>query len=173
MIIELFSVKNSPHEFEFSLAPEDIELENEDVRLTGDVGTKGRLTKGIARTDVEGVISAPVEIACTRCLEPIARDLEISFRASFIAPEDFSEEKETELKDADLDVSVYEADRIDMAEIVREQIILDLPEQIFCREDCRGLCPKCGANRNLIDCKCEENEIDPRWAALKDLKRDT
>jgi uncharacterized protein len=45
-----------------------------------------------------------------------------------------------------------------------------LPEQAFCREDCRGLCEKCGANQNLIDCKCEEKEIDPRWQGLRELK---
>jgi uncharacterized protein len=68
-----------------------------------------------------------------------------------------------------LDVAVYEGDKIDLGELVREQIILNQPEQVFCREDCKGLCEKCGANRNLIDCKCEEKEIDPRWAALKNL----
>jgi uncharacterized protein len=46
---------------------------------------------------------------------------------------------------------------------------LNLPEQVFCREDCRGLCAKCGANRNATDCGCEEKEIDPRWAGLKNL----
>ncbi|MGH7783338.1 MAG: DUF177 domain-containing protein, partial [Candidatus Binatia bacterium] len=54
-------------------------------------------------------------------------------------------------------------------EVVREQILLDLPDQVFCTENCRGLCPKCGANRNLIDCKCEEDNVDPRWAALNNL----
>jgi uncharacterized protein len=53
---------------------------------------------------------------------------------------------------------------------VREQILLNLPEQVFCKEDCKGLCQKCGANRNLIDCKCDSDETDPRWAALKNLK---
>jgi uncharacterized protein len=57
-----------------------------------------------------------------------------------------------------------------LTELVREQILLAVPEQVFCREDCKGLCLKCSANRNLIDCNCEEKEIDPRWAALKNLK---
>ena len=170
MIIELFNVKNSPHEFEFSLAPTEIELEQPNARLIDNVKTVGELTKGIAQIDVEGVISAKAEIECTRCLEPFEKDLEIPFKASFVAPEHFSEEKEAELNEADLDVSIYEDDKIDLSELVREQIILNLPEQFFCSEDCKGLCDKCGANRNLIDCKCIEKEIDPRWAALKNLK---
>ena len=58
---------------------------------------------------------------------------------------------------------------IDLAEIAREQILLELPQQFFCKDDCRGLCEKCGRNLNLKDCDCEDDEIDPRWAALKNL----
>ena len=58
----------------------------------------------------------------------------------------------------------------DSVEVVREQILLAMPEQVFCWEDCKGLCPKCGTNLNLIDCKCADDEVDPRWAALKSLK---
>ena len=170
MIIELFSVKESPHKFEFSLAPAEIELGQENVRLIDNVKTAGELTKGIAQIDVEGVISAKAALECTRCLESFEKDLEIPFKATFITSEHFTSEKEAELSEADLDVSIYEDDKIDLNELVREQIILNLPEQVFCREDCKGLCAKCGENRNLIDCKCEEKEIDPRWAALKNLK---
>ncbi len=171
MIIELFNVKNSPHKFEFSLTPAEIELEQGNVKLIDNVKTVGELVKGIAQIDVEGTITARAEIECTRCIEPFEKDLEFPFKASFIAPEHFTEAKEAELNDADLDVSVYEDDKIDLTELVREQIILNLPEQIFCREDCKGLCAKCGENRNLIDCKCEEKEIDPRWLALKNLRQ--
>lgn len=170
MIIELFSVKDSPHKFEFLFAPEEIELEQENVKLIENVKIIGELTKGIVRIETHGTIRAKAEIECTRCIQPIEKELEIPFKASFIAPEHFTEAKEAELHESDLDVSVYEDDKIDLTELVREQIILNLPEQIFCREDCKGLCAKCGENRNLIDCKCEEKEIDPRWAALKNLK---
>ncbi len=170
MIVELFSIKESPHEFEFSLAPEDIELGQENVRLIENVRTAGELKSGIVQTDVEGEILAKLEVECTRCLKPVEKDLEIPFNVSFITPENLTEEKETELNAEDLDVSIYEGDRIDLGELTREQIILNLPEQVFCSENCQGLCAKCGANRNLIDCNCIEKEIDPRWAALNDLR---
>jgi len=57
-----------------------------------------------------------------------------------------------------------------MADVIREQILLATPEQVYCRDNCEGLCPKCGENRNLINCNCSDDDIDPRWAALKDLK---
>lgn len=173
MIIELFGLDNAPRKFEFSLAPEEIELGQENVKLLGEIKTAGELTKRIAQVDVEGEIEAQAGIECTRCLSPVETNLKIPFAVNYIAPEDLSEEKETELSADDMDVSVYEGNSINLSELVREQIILNLPEKIFCREDCKGLCAECGANRNLIDCNCEEKEIDPRWAALKELKRDT
>lgn len=170
MIIDLFSLESSPHGFEFSLAPSEIDLETENARLKGEIKVRGKLTKRIAQTDVEGEISAKVETECTRCLEPVEEQLQIPFLVSFVSPENYTEERESELKDEDLNVSILEGDKVDLTELVREQILLHLPEPIFCREDCHGFCQKCGANRNLIDCNCEEKEIDPRWAGLKNLK---
>ena len=68
-----------------------------------------------------------------------------------------------------VELDEMEGSEIDLAEIAREQILLDLPQQFFCKDDCKGLCEKCGTNLNLKDCDCEDDEIDPRWAALKNL----
>jgi uncharacterized protein len=170
MIIDLITLRDSPHEFEVSLAPEEIDLGSDEAKLKTSVRVQGKLTKHIAQTDVAGMIRAPLEIECTRCLQKIDKELEFAFEAAFVTPENFTASKEAELNAKDLDVSVIEGNEIDLSELVREQILLNLPEQVFCREDCKGLCDKCGANRNLIDCNCKEEEIDPRWAALNELK---
>src|SRR5919112_562701 len=75
-----------------------------------------------------------------------------------------------ELQAEDLILSAYEGDAVDLDEIVREQTLLALPSRHLCREDCKGLCQKCGANLNENQCSCEQGETDPRWAALADLK---
>ncbi len=170
MIVELPTAENSILPFDFEIRADEIDLENEPLELKDSVKVEGEIKKGIVQTDVRGRISAEIALECTRCLEPIEQNLEISFAAAFVTPEHYTQAKEAELNTDDLDVSVFEGDRIDLTELVREQILLNLPEQVFCREDCKGLCEKCGANRNLIDCKCIEIEIDPRWAALKNLK---
>lgn len=170
MIIDLITLENSPFRFEFELAPEEIDLSGEDAKLKNNVRVEGVLTKHIAETNVEGQIFAKVETECTRCLQKVGQDLEFSFETAFVTPENYTEAKEAELNVKDLDVSIFDGKQIDVREIVREQIILNLPEQIFCSETCKGLCAKCGADRNLIDCNCKEKEIDPRWAALKNLK---
>jgi uncharacterized protein len=170
MIVDLTKLGNSAVPFDFSLAPDEIDLENEPVKLKSDVKVAGEMRKGIVQTDVKGKISAPVLLECTRCLQEIERNLEFPFEAAFVGAEYYTAAKEAELKDTDLDVSMLEDETIDLTELAREQILLNLPEQVFCREDCKGLCEKCGANRNLINCNCEEKELDPRWAALKNLK---
>lgn len=170
MIIDLIILGSSPYEFDFRLAPDEIDLEGEDAKLKRAARVKGKAVKHIAQTDVEGVISAELELECTRCLQTIDRNFEIPFKAAFVPPENYTQAKEAELNAEDLDVSIIEGNEIDLTELVREQILLNLPVQVFCKEDCKGLCEKCGANRNLINCKCSEKEIDPRWAALKNLK---
>lgn len=169
MIIDLITLEKSPYELEFAVAPENIELDDE-ARLNNSAQVKGSLTKHIAQTDVEGTIAAEIELECSRCLQKIDKNFEIPFKAAFVAPEFATTAKEAELNAEDLDVSVLEGNKINLTELVREQILLNLPEQVFCSENCQGLCPKCGANRNLIDCNCLEQEIDPRWSALKNLK---
>ncbi|MGI8555055.1 MAG: YceD family protein [Pyrinomonadaceae bacterium] len=170
MIIDLAGLGNSPHSFEFSLAPEEIILDDETAKLKNAVRVAGTLTKHIAQVDVEGRIRAQTEIECARCLRTFEHKLDFPFAETFVTEENYTAAKEVELHGEDLDVSVFEGDKIDLDEIVREQILLNLPEQIFCAEDCKGFCEKCGANRNLINCNCIEKEVDPRWSALKNLK---
>jgi uncharacterized protein len=170
MIVDLIQLEVSPFDFNFAVAPDELDLEGEDARLKSPARVVGKLTKHIVHTDAAGTITAEIELECARCLQKIEKEFEIPFRAAFVAPEHDTRAKEAEIGAADLDVSVLEGNQIDLTELVREQILLNLPEQVFCREDCQGLCEKCGANRNLINCNCLDEEIDPRWAALKNLK---
>ena len=171
MIVDLVTLEKSPQAFSAVFAPDEIDLEGAAVKLESPVTINGSIEKHILRADVEGEISAAaVKTDCARCLSPIEKDLKIPFRVSYVEPENYSQGSEVELSEDDLDVSILENERIDIKELVREQILLDQSESVQCRADCQGLCAECGANRNLIDCNCKEKEIDPRWAALKNLK---
>lgn len=171
MIVELGHVEGSSLDFEFQLRPDEIDLEGENIRLTSAVTARGQLTKHIAQADVKGTITGMSEIDCTRCLQPIERELNIPFEVSFVSEEEYANAEEHEVPPSDLATGVFDGERVDLKELVREQIVLEIPEQVFCTEDCKGLCPNCGADRNFVDCKCEDQEIDPRWAALKNINR--
>lgn len=169
MIVEVESLKNTQTALNFSIAPDEIDLEGEAIKLKADVKFDGKVKKGIVQSDIEGNILTVIEVECSRCLQAIEVNLDFPFEAVFISPENYTQEKEAELRADDLEVSILKNDRIDLTELAREQILLNVTTQIFCREDCKGLCQKCGASRNLIDCNCETKEVDPRWSALKNL----
>jgi len=77
----------------------------------------------------------------------------------------------SEVAEEDLDTSVYRDDQIDLNEVLREQFYLALPMKPLCREDCAGLCPQCGTNRNTGTCSCATEDVDPRLAPLRGLKQ--
>jgi uncharacterized protein len=79
------------------------------------------------------------------------------------------DELEVALEDGELDVGFLTDEVLDLSEVAVEQVLLALPMRMVCDEKCAGLCPRCGANRNLEGaCRCEP-DVDPRWAALKDI----
>jgi uncharacterized protein len=79
-------------------------------------------------------------------------------------------EQERELQDEDVETSYYRDDQIDLNELMREQFYLALPMKPLCQEDCQGLCAQCGTNLNTGTCECHPEWVDPRLAALKELK---
>lgn len=152
------------------LLPKDaVDLSGERVRLTSDVPVAFVIEKRRDGVRIAGRFGADVVIDCDRCLEPVERRLKAEFDAEFLLPEAFPEAKESELSPDDLKADGLAGDSIDLSELIREQILLEMPQQALCKEDCLGLCSICGGNRNVDPCGCEDNEIDPRWEALKGL----
>ncbi len=165
MIIELTSIVERP--VSISETFREIVLELDDAKVAGDVSFIGEKLLIDGKAHIRGSVAGEVETACTRCLSVMLRPIDIEFDDIFVS-EPLSD-GEAAIEESELDESYVENGEIDLSEVVREQILLDLPEQVYCSEGCKGLCPKCGSNRNLIDCNCNFNEIDPRWAALKGL----
>jgi uncharacterized protein len=70
------------------------------------------------------------------------------------------------------DAVAITGDQIDLGPVVREYVLLDLPDAPLCRDDCAGICPNCGIDRNTGTCDCDTQPIDPRWSALEGLELD-
>jgi len=170
MLLDLVSLGASPKPLQVTLRPGDIDLETEGIDIASGIAVRGEARKNAAGVAVAGSILGKLSIDCTRCLKPVETPLDTAFDVSFINQENAPEDKELQLQQADLSADVLQDDVLDLSELAREQILLSLPEQTFCREDCRGLCPACGKDLNEGECDCSSDEIDPRWAALKGLK---
>ncbi|MBQ2989355.1 MAG: DUF177 domain-containing protein [Clostridia bacterium] len=111
------------------------------------------------------VLSADVRVSystlCARCIEPVSNVLEISFEKDIASSEDVSSEND--------DYIIIEDKKLDLLPSVEEEIMLEMPSRTLCKEDCLGLCHKCGKNLNEGDCDCDKKEVDPRLAILKTL----
>jgi uncharacterized protein len=123
---------------------------------------------------VRGRLAVAVEPECGRCLERYAASIDQELDLFYLprSPEQPEEqEDEVALSDRELVVGYYEGGRLDLGDLVREQLFLSLPLKRLCREDCRGLCPTCGKNLNTGACGCPppEEPEDPRLSPLRGL----
>jgi uncharacterized protein len=171
MIIDLANLDAEPSRISCRLTPEQVGLDADVGRLAGELALDGTVAFTVPKVFIEGQMEFEAEVDCSRCLEAVGKAYRIDVSAAFTAAEDFDNSEESEVRIDDLDIAVLSEGKIDLAELAREQVLLNLPEHMLCNEDCRGLCPACGINRNLQSCKCEEDDIDPRWLALKELKK--
>lgn len=104
---------------------------------------------------------------CARCLEsyPLAVERDFTFVIKPVG------QGAAPRVDEDLNLSFYAGDAVDLSPLVREAIMLALPTRPLCKEDCPGLCPRCGANLSAGPCGCREDWTDPRLEALRSFKR--
>jgi uncharacterized protein len=133
-------------------------------RLTG---VNLQLERDGVEVFVRGDFHAKVSQACGRCLESIAVDVSVPVDVRLV-PRPATADN-VELAADDLDVDFYTGDEVDVGALIENETTLALPMKALCREGCQGLCPVCGANRNVTRCGCPERAPDPRLAVLKDL----
>lgn len=130
------------------------------------IRVKGRLSSaGPGRFYWHGTIEGDVALACRRCLGEASGHVAEEAHLIFA-------EAGTEGAEDDPDVFLLDprASELDLRPAVREQWLLNVPGYALCRDDCKGLCPTCGAEWNLGPCDCAEAPADPRWAALHKLR---
>lgn len=119
---------------------------------------------------VRGKADVDLKLECVRCLEPFGFKIVKSFvlvikvthRGEVMGPDSDSSDDYFVVSDS--------TEQFDIAPIVRERIILSLPMKPLCDKNCKGLCPKCGINRNFQECDCTDDDFDERWEKLLKLK---
>jgi len=115
---------------------------------------------------VRGDLSARVPLTCGRCLEAYTVTVTPQVDAPFV-PAPATRGEERELGADDLETDVYQHGQLDLNALLETETDLALPMKPLCRDDCQGLCPVCGGNRNVTACACETRAPDPRWASLR------
>jgi uncharacterized protein len=114
-------------------------------------------------TEVQGQLSLPVKLVCSRCLTTFEETLWMQFHEVFTQKPELMPEDEPE------DIHLVSEDKIELTPYVEETVSLALPYIPLCTKACKGLCPECGQNRNEQPCACKQEKLDPRLAGLADF----
>jgi uncharacterized protein len=128
-----------------------------DLRL--EAVMEGVLVTGSARAGLDG--------ECARCLEPISDDIEVTFQELFV----YDDRRDHGPSEEDDGVSKLEDDLLDLEPLLRDAVVLALPFQPLCEDDCPGLCVECGARLADDPDHAHDAPIDPRWSALTQLEQ--
>lgn len=164
-----------------AVLPEELHLEPTDARVRGEFDLSADIAKDGKELHVSGVLAGTFVRQCVRCLADFEEPASIAFAADYrgegaaARPEPKRKAvggREDGEPAAEDDEEAYPlvGDRLELSEMLREQIILATPMRPLCREDCRGLCPVCGENLNERRCDCPPQRPDSPFSVLRKLK---
>ena len=158
--------------FDVSFPPGEIQYE-EGLRQATPLEVQGEaelLAHTLGEIRIRGHLKVRMRADCDRCLEPAEFPIDSNFDL-FYRPENRPGfEEEVEIDEGETEIAFYEGGGIELKDVIREFVLLSMPMQRICSENCRGICPVCGQSRNLANCGCESKPIDDRWSALKKLQ---
>jgi uncharacterized protein len=122
---------------------------------------------------IQGTLQALLRLSCHRCLESYSRLLDLSVDVFLVKEKQAagSSEEEVELEADDLEYEFFDGEVVEIDLLVAEQIFLALPFKALCSEDCKGICPRCGANLNREACRCPKDQEGSPFAALRAIKQ--
>lgn len=169
MRIELVNLEHGRSDFAHVYQPDELGPLDERVSLIEPVSVSGKVKLARAEIFVNGHIETRAQVECDRCLQRVELPVNTDFALQYITGSEYESSQAAELTEDEMSVSLFDGEVIDVDEIVKEQILLTVPTRMLCRPDCKGICPNCGIDKNTADCECATDEIDPRWAALKNL----
>src|SRR5215831_15078438 len=153
----------------------DFDLEDADLTLVSDPDLHLSLQRQSDGVHATGKVKATVNVQCDRCLTPVPVGIDEDFDLVYMPLDSAAAEAgEHEIvEERDFDLAYYEdgGQVIDVDALVREQIQLAMPVHQLCSEQCKGLCPMCGADLNKGNCQCKSETHDPRWDALAGLQQ--
>ena len=174
MVIKPAQLVDEPLKLDLQLPEGTIDY-TPDVRQVGALAVNGRAEllvehRGHKETvediRIRAKLAGQFESLCARCLTPVPTPVEASFDLIFRPANVDVAVGEHAITEDETEIGYYEKSGLPLEDVVREQVLLTLPGRALCREDCKGLCPHCGADRNAGDCGCGETAVDPRWHAL-------
>ena len=171
MLLSLRELEQRKIHFDRRFRPDSVDLADGKFRLAAELHLSGvaEMSGGTEEILVSGHIAGKLEGDCDRCLERTPLDLDRDFRLLYLPDLMDDAAPDAELEKGETEIGYYEGNGLRLDDVLREQILLWLPMHWVCSGECKGICPICGGNRNLVDCECEPHPTDDRWAALRNF----
>ncbi|MFH2131519.1 MAG: DUF177 domain-containing protein [bacterium] len=170
MKIKLHQLDEEISKFDFQLARKDL-LKLERRFSFDSMVCSAELALKRDAIQLHGTYVVEIETSCDICLEPVSIKLDQEFDLILIDEASYQEpESDFEISTQSEDVDFYRGQDILLSEHFEDQLLLDLPFSIKCSENCRGICPNCGVNRNVESCQCSDNRGNSPFSILGDLK---
>jgi uncharacterized protein len=163
--LDLGGIQDGAHPLSFVARGAELALDEGGERLFRGFAFEGSLTRAGAHIEICGSLTGLLETACDRCLERFEREVRVQLHVRALCGGGGTNGDPLE----GVDRLPPGASELDLTEHLREAALLEIPIKNLCREDCRGLCPCCGVNRNTEVCDCDLPAGDARWDALRDL----
>ena len=162
MIIKISNLSDGVHNYTFNNSVKEFGL---DEPFYDNFAVDVELKKSHNQIILDSEILLKANFDCDRCSSEYQTELKTKYRMVYL----FGEEP-VDSDAIDISYLPLETDKIDISKDVRDYALLAIPMKKLCKEDCRGLCAKCGKDLNEGDCNCSTEVIDPRWLPLQELK---
>lgn len=144
---------------------EVIDFEN----ISSPISAQLRIEKLETEVIVSGDLAAEVKLQCSRCLKDFSSKITIPVNVVYHPVEELKGEDKYEVRHEELDMDFYSGEELDIPNLLKEQLILNIPMKPLCDDLCKGICPVCGGDLNIEKCKCTITKTDPRFEGLKKL----
>ncbi len=145
------------------------DIRDDVIRIASPVHASLKIEKRASEVLVTGEISGEVKLQCSRCLKNFSVNIKSPVEVVYHPADAVGRDENYELQSDELDMGFYRNDTLDTDELLKEQLLLNVPMKPLCSPECKGICPKCGTDLNAAQCNCGFSEIDPRLKVLEQL----
>jgi uncharacterized protein len=170
MQIWLEQVQDEPFNWDETQSIAKETLERPELLDLGPVKWRGQVVYADPGYFLRARLSYEQSLSCNRCLKPIVEQVSSDVELMIFVEKNPPIGGEHALHEQDLGLMYIPEEVLETDPILIEQLQLNIPMKPLCQEDCQGLCPVCGADKNAVECSCSEPKGDSRWASLAALK---
>lgn len=172
MFIKIQDLETRKLQFDEWYGPEELDFGDSGVRALDRAHATGEAELLPGTEDqfrLKGHVMLTAGAECDRCLGQAVFPVEADFDLFYEPSSEAVAGEEIAIDEADTETGFYDGNGIELKDVLVEQVLLQLPMQKLCHQDCKGICPVCGSDRNTVACDCSAKAGDDRWSALRDI----